>query len=766
MKIQLAQAPTDGGLACLRMIMQNFGIYVGVEELRDVSGVGRDGATLEVMEETAHWFGFDVNISDISDLVSRSESGALEHPVVAPWGSPERGHFVVVTKFSDTSCEIIDPFTGRRTIDSDEAKKFLHSGALSLISPIPHEREGIDPSKGVFGRFIGSRSGIIFVVLSGLALVVPGVISPGLVRVFVDEYLSQGDRDSQAAVLTGLILMLLLTVILTSLQLVAMKKINTIAVTSLGARLMWHLLRMPAWFLTQRDATTLGYRVQLTHQVAGVLSGQLAVALMAQVTSFFFLVVMFFLSPILGAVALIGYLTVVLLIWRVATLRIEVRQRQAREREVNATLLGTSLRVLDTLKATGNEGIAFDRVYSSSGRILTLGNTHLWAWMGMLPVAITLFTSVFVLTVGALLVILGSITQGTLAAFFLLLAGFLAPLAVLVPSVDAFLSLRGALEQIDDILFQKVDPVLRDPYVDGPVNSIDDRLELQADSKNEIVTESIETTTNVEEVDQLSLLLSQGGRRRGAKQDGKSGLVVDPWAASLEFAGVTFGYSKIHAPILSDIAFSIKPGRVIAIVGGSGSGKSTIGRLVAGLYQPWAGQITLDGRELMTISPEAKAKDINFVNQDVVIYQASFRENISMFNSDIPDREIVAAAKTALIHDDILARPGGYESILAEDGRDISGGQKQRLGIARALVRSPRLLVLDEATSALDAMTETSIVANLRTQGCTTIVIAHRLSTVRDADEIVVMEEGRIIERGTHLELSESDGLYRKLMDS
>ena len=230
---------------------------------------------------------------------------------------------------------------------------------------------------------------------------------------------------------------------------------------------MWHLLRMPAWFLTARDATSLGYRVQITQQIAGVLSGELAVALMAVFTSVFFLLVMFILSPILALVSFFGFMTVVLLILRVASERTQVRQRQAREKEVGANLIGTSIRVLDTLKATGNENIAFDRSYSSLGRLLSLGNSHLWAWMGMIPIAVTLFTTVFVLTVGALLVIIGSITQGTLAAFFLLLAGFLAPLIILVPSIDSFLSLRGALEQLDDILLQKVDPALSDPYVDG-----------------------------------------------------------------------------------------------------------------------------------------------------------------------------------------------------------------------------------------------------------------------------------------------------------
>ena len=511
----------------------------------------------------------------------------------------------------------------------------------------------------------------------------------------------------------------------------------------------------------------LGNRVQITQQIAGVLSGELAVALMAVFTSVFFLLVMFILSPILALVSLFGFMTVVLLILRVASERTQVRQRQAREKEVGANLIGTSFRVLDTLKATGNENIAFDRSYSSLGRLLSLGNSHLWAWMGMIPIAVTLFTTVFVLTVGALLVIIGSITQGTLAAFFLLLAGFLAPLVILVPSIDSFLSLRGALEQLDDILLQKVDPALSDPYVDGEREvdvavDVSDALTAKPDVSER---DSVEDEEDAE-VDYLSLLVAKGGRKRGSKSGGGTGLVVDPWAASLELTNITFGYSRILPPLLSSIDLKISPGRVVALVGASGSGKSTIGRLVASMYQPWEGSIALDGKALSTISQETKAHEINFVNQDVVIFQASIRENISMFNPDIPDRDIVKAAKKALLHDDIVARPGGYESVLQEDGKDLSGGQRQRLGIARALVRNPRLLVLDEATSSLDSRTEMEIVKNLRAQGCTSLVIAHRLSTVRDADEIIVMDHGKIVERGTHNSLAANDGPYRKLMDS
>jgi len=527
-------------------------------------------------------------------------------------------------------------------------------------------------------------------------------------------------------------------------------------------------LRMPAWFFSQRDATTLAYRVGLTEKLGELMAGPFASAILAQLTSLFFLIVMFVLSPLLGLVALTGYLVLLGLIWRVAPLRLEVRQRQAREASITATQIGTSIRVLETLKATGSESVAFDRIYSSMGRFLSKGHTHLWAWLGMLPVLMAAFISTMVLSVGAFLVISSAITQGTLAAFTILLAGFIAPISVLVPSIDAFFNVRGSLEQTADVMDQPVEILLIDSYADIDVvpkgvvekqgstpDSIDTGL------KDSQITQEADSHEQAapDDFNDLTQLAFQGRKRR-------TRMTIDPWAALLEIHAVTFGYTLSAPPLVSDVDITVEPGKVVAIVGHSGSGKSTIGRLVAGLYQPWSGYLSIDGRPLNEYPRASRARELGFVDQDTVIYRASVRDNLAMFDRDIPDRDIIAAAKSACIHEDIIARPGGYEAWLAEDGLDLSGGQRQRLGIARALVRQPRLLVLDEATSALDARTESLIVHNLRALGCTSLVIAHRLSTVRDADEIIVIHEGGIFERGTHLQLSEGHGLYRTLMDA
>jgi ABC-type bacteriocin/lantibiotic exporter with double-glycine peptidase domain len=765
----LAQASTEMGITCLRMVMAAHGKHVGQEEIRHVCGVSRQGVNLDALANAAEYFGFIAEPVETRSLVADQSQLEKSLPAIALWSG---NHAVVISERSGKLWEVIDPISGRKTLSSPELDQNL-SGPVLAITPGPSIVRNPRPP-GIFrtliGRHTGSRVGIAFVVLSGLALIVPGILTPGLLRLFVDGYLSTGNRDGAAVIIAGLIAALILSIVLTALQLVGLRRLTTITVTTASARFLWHLLRMPAWFISQRDPTTLAYRVSLTESIALVMSGPFASAVLAQLTSLFFLIIMFVLSPTLAIVALIGYVILLLLILRIVPLRIEVRQRQARESAVTMTELGTSLRILETLKATGSENIAFDRIYSSMGRRLTLGYTHLWAWLGMLPVFTILLIQTMVLAIGGWMSIQGSLTLGTFAAFSVLLAAFVAPIVVLVPSLDAFFNLRGALEQADDVLEQAPDQRMLDPYLDAlplvPAPSATEqpsRLSVtepeQTTAKAPIDLLPPSETREENDLDSLLVLAQSGRRKRG-------GLAIDPWAARLTISHLTFGYTPSEPPLFSDINISINPGRVVAIVGKSGSGKSSIGRLIAGLYEPWLGEIRIDDKPLRDLSRAALAREIGFVDQDTVIYQASIRDNITMFDPDISDRDVITAAKAAQLHDDIIARPGGYDSLLQENGRDLSGGQRQRLGIARGLVRQPRLMILDEATSALDARTEAAVITQLQSMGCTTLVVAHRLSTVRDADEIVVLDAGGIHERGTHSELAAQQGLYRELMNA
>jgi ABC-type bacteriocin/lantibiotic exporter with double-glycine peptidase domain len=763
--VYLAQASTEMGITCLRMVMAAHGKHVGQEEIRHVCGVSRQGVDVAELISAARYFGFTAELTDAESYILNGQNPEITLPAIALWSGD---HAVVIAGHLGSSWDVINPINGRSKLTSGELSQGL-SGPTIILAPGPDLGRNSHPPgilRTVMGRHTSSRTGLAFVVLAGLALIVPGILTPGLLRLFVDGYLSTGNRDGAVVIIAGLIIALILSIALTALQLVGLRRLTTITVTTASARFLWHLLRMPAWFVSQRDPTTLAYRVSLTESIALVMSGPFASAVLAQLTSIFFLIIMFVFSPPLAMVALFGYVILLLMIVRIVPRRLEVRQRQAREASVIMTELGTSLRILETLKATGSESVAFDRIYSSIGRRLSLGDTHLWGWLGMLPVFTILLIQTMVLAAGGWMSIQGSLTLGTFAAFSVLLAAFVAPIVVLVPSLDAFFNLRGALEQANDVLEQGVDQRMRDPYLDPEPASIATKIStdgINSDVREETVREEIVLEQVVrEEIDEMDALLAvaQSGRRK------RGGLAIDPWAARLTISNLTFGYTPSEPPLFTDVSLTINPGRIVAIVGRSGSGKSSIGRLIAGLYAPWAGDIRIDDKPFIDYSRAVLAREIGFVDQDTVIYQASVRDNLTMFDPEISDRDVITAAKAAQLHDDIIARPGGYDAELQENGRDLSGGQRQRLGIARALVRQPRLLILDEATSALDARTETAVISQLQSMGCTTLVVAHRLSTVRDADEIIVLESGGILERGTHSQLAAQNGLYRELMDA
>lgn len=755
--VRLALGANESGIACLAMLLAARGTPVGQEELVRAVGVTRDGLSFSELADTVALYGgrAEVRYGGVEVLE------AMPLPAMVRWGP---SHARVLESRVRGGYAGIDPLLGRVHISDDQLRSEWGGEALALDTPASGKARPRTWGE-VSRRLRGSGSGIAYVVLAGIALIVPGLLAPALIREFVDEYLIGGDRQGAFGIIVGLIAALIVGLALGYLQARGLQRLLTVTVIRNASRFVWHLLRMPAWFFAQRDATTLSYRVRLNEQLADVLAGRFTTALLAELTSLFYLVVMIIYSPLLALIALCGPVLVLVLVWRVTVLRSEVRQRQAREASVTATELGVTLRMIETLKATGSEDVAFRRTFASVGRRLTLGYTRLWGYLAMVPVLANSLATAAVLCVGAYLVMEGTITQGTLAAFTILLGGFLAPFVVLVPAVDSVLNLRGAWEQLNDVLHQRVDPSLADPYADGtPPEAITAVAEGEAEPRIPArPAEPIATAVQSAE-DPLALLAATS--RSGVSGRRRRGLAIDPWAASLTMTDVTFGYSPRQPALLESFTLQADPGRVIALVGPSGSGKSTIGRLVGGLYQPWSGEILLDGRPLESYPREARAREVTFVNQDVVLYAASIRDNITMFDPLIRDRDTVSAARDACVHDDITARPGGYDSILQEDGRDLSGGQRQRLVIARALVRRPRLVVLDEATSSLDARTEAQVVEHLRDRGCTVLVVAHRLSTVRDADEIIVLADGHVAQRGTHSALSGQPGVYLDLMSS
>jgi len=374
------------------------------------------------------------------------------------------------------------------------------------------------------------------------------------------------------------------------------------------------------------------------------------------------------------------------------------------------------IQMIESLKAGGTESDFFSRW---AGCFTKVQNTEMKLavpsqLLATVPSLLNGLNTTALLSLGAMRVMDGHLTIGGLIAFQTLMAGLMMPVNTLLQMGSRLQEVRGKLDRLEDVLHYEIDPLWKE-----------------------------------EEIGEAS-----------PEHKGKTRL-----EGHLELREVTFGYSPLDAPLIENFSMRLTPGMRIALVGASGSGKSTVARLIAGLYRPWSGEILFDGIPRERIPREILSNSLAMVDQEIVLFQGSQKDNLTLWDTTISERQMVQAAKDGCIHDNIAARPGGYDNRVEEGGVNFSGGERQRLEIARALAVNPRVLVLDEATSALDSVTEASVDRNLRRRGCTCVVVAHRLSTIRDCDEIIVMDRGKIVERGVHEELVRQGGAYARLIE-
>jgi ABC-type bacteriocin/lantibiotic exporter with double-glycine peptidase domain len=379
-------------------------------------------------------------------------------------------------------------------------------------------------------------------------------------------------------------------------------------------------------------------------------------------------------------------------------------------------MLGFSMsgvRIIETVKAMGDESDFFAKWSGYQAKAVTSGleMARYTQYLNIVPQFLIGVNIAVVLGLGALRVMQGWMTMGELVAFQALMTSFMTPVNNLVNLGGQLQDIEGDLQRLDDVLNHDLDPLL---------------------------AESEQAPENPEAPVKLS------GR--------------------LELRNVTFGYSRLEDPLIRDFSLTMQPGSRVAIVGKSGSGKSTIVKLVVGLYETWDGEILFDGKPLRMIPRLMMANSLAMVDQDILMFEGTIEDNLTLWDDLIPEEAVVRAARDACIHDAVSARPQGYESGVEEGGVNFSGGERQRLEIARALVGNPRIIILDEATSALDPLTEKLIDDNIRRRGCTCLIVAHRLSTIRDSDEIIVLDRGEVAQRGTHEELCAVDGPYLRLI--
>lgn len=704
----LQMEAVECGAAALAIILAYYKSYIPLEELRVECGVSRDGSKAVNILKAARKYGLIAK----GFKKEPEELRKLKGPMIIHWNF---NHFLVLEGFKKDRVYLNDPAHGPRVVTYEE---FDQSYTGVVITFEPSQEFKIQGEKrsmitALKTRMKGSEVALIFVVLAGLALVIPGIIIPTFTKIFVDNILLGEMQHWLFPLLIGMGLTAILRGALTWLQQYYLLRLETKIALNSSSNFFWHVLRLPIEFFSQRSGGDISSRVMINDRVAQLVSGELANAVLSSIMIVFYLILMFQYSVLLTFVGIFIALINVLFLKLVARKRSDQSQKLIQE---SGKLQGISMggiQVIETLKSSGSESDFFTKWAGHQSKLLNseqeMGVSS--QLLSAVPTFLSALTTTVILAVGGLQVLDGVLTIGMLVAFQSLMASFISP-------VNKLVQLGSTLQEVE-----------------GNMNRLDDVLNYPLDSQ---FTES-------EEPEELDI--------NKAKLSG-----------FVELKNVTFGYNKLEGPLIENFNLCLKPGDRVALVGGSGSGKSTISKLIAGVYQPWSGEILFDGKSRSELPRSLVCNSLSVVDQDISMFEGTVKENLTLWDYTIEEHDVFMAAKDASIHDEITNRNGGYDYLLEEGGANFSGGQRQRLEIARALVGNPTVLVLDEATSALDSKTEKWIDDSFKRRGCTCIIVAHRLSTIRDADEIIVMDRGSVVERGTHTEMMKSDGYYSRLI--
>ena len=704
----LQMEAVECGAAALSIVLQYHGRIVPLEELRVECGVSRDGSKATNVLKAARKYGLVAKgyKYDLEDLYQ------LTLPVILFWNF---NHFLVLEGFGKKGKVFLsDPAQGPRVITMDELDA-SYSGVVLAFEPGPEFKKGGHKPSMVAAlrrRLEGSETALAFVFFCGVALVIPGLVVPTFSRVFIDDYLVSGRSGLLRPLLIGMAGTAVLQMVLSYLQDYYLLRLETKLALKTSSEFFRHILRLPVSYFSQRYAGEIGSRVAINDKVASLVTGRLATTALDCLLVVFYAVLMFLYSFSLTI------LVIAIALLNIVAVRVVNRRRVDSARRLmqdHGKLMGTAmngLKMIETLKATGGESEFFGRWSGYQSKALRADQTLgvLGEAISAVPPFVSTITTTVVLLFGGLKVMHGDLTVGMLVAYQTLVGSFTRPL-------NSFVSFSSSIQELE-----------------ADMNRLDDVLRYPQDL--------------------------QYRREAPPKDDGKAVKL----AGRVELRNITFGYSPLEAPLIENFNLLIKPGQRVALVGASGSGKSTVAKVVSGLYDPWEGEVLFDGVPRTQIPHTLIANSVGLVDQDIFLFSGSIAENVTMWDATIPLKNVVEACRDSEIHEIIEARENGYAAIVGEGGGNFSGGQRQRLEIARALAGNPTILILDEATSALDPATEAILDDSLRRRGCTCIVVAHRLSTIRDADEIIVMERGKIVQRGTHDEMKDAEGPYRHLM--
>lgn len=704
----LQMEATECGAASLAMILAYYGRWLPLELLRQECGVTRDGSNADNLLKAARRQGCVAKAFAGRSEVLRKK----EFPLILFW---EFNHFLVLEGFQGDTVFLNDPAMGRRTVPWDE---FItsYTGVYMKITPDENfkpEGEPYSIVKTVAAKLREDKWALIFLMVLGLCMIIPGLAVPVMSQIFIDDVFSLKHADWIVKLLIAMFGTMVMLGIMTAMRAAVLtywQKKLTIADSS---GFFWHVLRMPVTFFQQRYAADIASRIQFNESTAEVLSNQAATALLDLLVALFYLLLLFQYSVPLTLIGISISVVDIFVFLYMRRRQTDLIMRIQQDASKAYGVLMSGLMMVESIKANGSEGDLFAKWagYAAKASVATQ-EMKLWTMkVKLLPLLLGGLNSALIMTVGGFSIMEGIMTAGIYTAFNNLIAKFHEPVQKLLSLGNVLQNTEMQMRRLDDVRRYKTDS-------------------LNYPDENQTVSFT-------------------GNRLSG----------------ELTLKDVSFGYSPLDPPLIEHFDLHLEPGRWAAVVGSSGSGKSTLAKLVAGLYEEWSGEILFDGVKRREIPRPVIVNSLATVDQDVFQISGTVRQNISMFDKSVPSTDIVQAAQDACIHDDIIQLQGGYDAEVSEGGLNFSGGQRQRLEIARALAFNPSLLILDEATSAIDPMTEQKCLENIRRRGCTCLIVAHRLSTIREADEIIVLERGKVAERGTHRELISHDGPYRRLIE-
>lgn len=698
---------TECGAASLLMIFSYYGKFMPLEQMRIETGVSRDGCNAANIMRAAKRFGLECHgyRKEVSYLKK------VQTPCIIHWNF---NHFVVFEGFKGNVPYINDPAVGRRKLTEEELDECFTGIVLTFTLTEDFKKEKRPHTLGGFVRTrLQGQYGVLFKLFYiGLLLVFPGLLLPLFSKIFIDDVLNGGYTDWLTKLLVFMGACVVLKIGLSYYRSLLLQKLKSKLILLSGHGFLQHLFRLPMNFFDQRYVGDLVERMNNNIAVMDFLAGNLAETVLNIFITVFYLVILIIYSPLLTVICLVN---VALCLIMVFISNKFIANATTKMQMCNGKLYGAvcaGLSITDTIKASGAEQEYCSRLLGFQAKQSNMEQqmNRFQQIVDAVPDAVDQITDVLFLLAGGILVINGRITIGMLVAFDSLFDSFKEPINSLVGFIRSIQTLKSNMNRVQDIEKYPQD----DMYKSGAGD--------------------------------MSMYNKLSG--------------------NVELRDIAFGYSILKPPLIEQFSFKLGCGESIAFVGPSGCGKSTVSKVVSGLYTPWEGEVLLDGMRLQDIPRQILNASVATVSQNITLFSGTIRDNLTMWNPAVLEEDMVAAAKAACIHDFIIQQPDGYDYVLSENASNLSGGQRQRLEIARALTVKPSILVMDEATSALDPIVEKEILDNIRMRGCTCIIVAHRLSAFRDCSQIIVMQNGKIIQRGNHQSLMCENGFYRTFIQN